>query len=358
MSTALQRLTPLRWTAILGAALATLLIAAGALEMDLARKGFRPNLADSFPLWERQRLRVDRLGSRTLVLVGNSRMLIDMDLGELRRDTGLEPVQLGVGGASFLPVLQDLAQDPQVTGTVLVNFEPQELRPVGDDPAAAYEAQRLPSQGGHTWDFTATEASLTDELHAQLRSYADGARPLTSLLLRATGPQARTQYVKMLPDREELADFSLVRQPDLYYLRALRDFPTWPTPPQGATPEQMKATIERALATLPVADPQTYRSPYAALADLVASIGQHGGRVVFVRLPRCGYLQEIDDKRFPRRWFWDPLRDLPRVQTLDFEDVPTLAAFRCPDGSHLDEHDKTAFTRSLVDALQLADGGR
>lgn len=328
------------------------------LEIRLAHQGFRPNLSDSFPLWERQRQRADRLGPQALVLAGNSRVLTDLDLGELRRGSGLEPVQLGVGDSSFLPVLQDLAKDPKVSGTLLVNFEPRELHPVGDDPAAAYEAQHLPSQGGYGWDFADTEAGLTNWLHANLHSYADGARPLTSLLMRATGPQARMQYVKVLPDREELVDFSLTREPDLYYVRAIHDFPTWPTPPENATLAQVRATIEQAIATLSSADPRAYSGQYAAVADLVAAVRQHGGRVVFVRLPRCGYLRQIDDKRFPRKQFWDPLTQIPGVQTLDFEDVPALAAFKCPDGSHLDMRDKAAFTRALLDALKLGDSRR
>jgi len=358
LSTALQRLPRLRWAAILGTALAVLALTVCSLELRLARQGFQPNLSDSVALWARQRQRADRLGSRALLLVGDSRVLTDLDLGELRRISGLEPVQLGVGEASFLPVLQDLAKDPKVSGTLLVNFEPQELHPVGDDPAAAYEAQYHPSRAGYDWDFADMEATLTDELHVHLRSYADGARPLTSLLMRASGPPARSQYITVLPDREELADFSLVKEPALYYVRAIRDFPTWPVPPEHATLEEVQATIEYALVTLRPADPLAYRSQYSHLAGLVAAIGRHAGRVVFVRLPRCGYLQLIDDRRFPRRSFWDPLQDLPGVQTLNFEDVPALVAFRCPDGSHLDKGDKTAFTRSLADALQLGDGRR
>lgn len=352
MSTALQRLPPLRWTAILGAALAALLLTAGTLELALARKGFQPNLADSFPLWERQRQRVDYLGSRALVLVGNSRMLVDMDLGELRRGMGLEPVQLAVGGASFLPVLEDLAQDPQVTGTVLVNFEPQELSPAPGDLAAAYVAQRRMAPADGRWDFSRGEAALSDELHARLRSYADGSRPLSALLLRVTAPEPAAQYVRTLPDREQIADFSLASLPRLYYVRAIHEFPLPPPMPPHADLGQQRDTIERAIAALGSDDAKAYQGRLAAVMELAAAVRRHGGRVIFVSLPRTGYLEEIDDRRFPRSWSWDPLTKLPDIQALDFADVPALKGFRCPDGSHIDGSERAAFTAALVDALQ------
>lgn len=341
----------------MGCALGLMLLCAGGLEASLARKGFRPSLADSLPLWERQRQRVDHLGSHALILVGNSRMLADMDLQELRRDSGFEPVQLAVGGASFLPVLEDLAKDSAVTGTVLVNFEPQELRVSPLDPAASYVASQGPAQGDEAWDFAGIEAALSDQWHLRLRSYADGSRPLSALLLRATDPDPVKQYVTTLPDREQAADFTLAEMPRAYYVRAIHEFRMPPPLPPHAGPQQQQAAIERAITTLGSDDFETFREQFAALAGLVTAIQGHGGRVMFIRLPRSGYVREIDDRRFPRRLFWEPLASLSGVQTLNFEDVPALRGFSCPDGSHLDMRDKARFTRVLVDSLHLDSAG-
>lgn len=351
MNSAARRLPQLRWLPVLGGALGLFLGAAIGLEADLAHQGFRPNLADSFPLWERQRQRADRLGPRALVLVGNSRMLIDMDLGELRRDIGLEPVQLAVGGASFLPVLQDLAKDPAMSGTVLVNFEPQELEVSPRDLAASYVAERGPAPGDLPWDFAGIEASLSDEVHAHLRSYADGSRPLSALLLRSMDTDATPQYVTMLPDREEVADFSLAKLPRLYYVRAVHEFRFPPAIPPGMRLEQQRDAIEAAIAALRPDDPRALRTQLPHLTSLVDAIQRHGGRVIFIRLPRSGYLREIDAKRFPRTLFWDPLAALPGIQSLDYEDVPALTSFVCPDGSHLDYRDRERFTQALAAAL-------
>lgn len=358
MNTAFRRLPRLRWGAILGSALAVLLLTAGGLEITLAHQGYHANLADSFPLWERQRQRVDRLGARALVLVGNSRMFMDIDLGELRRKTGFEPVQLAVGGGSFLPVLEDLAKDPEVTGTILVNFESQELHPIRSDLAASYVAQRRPGRDEGDWDFVNMEAALTDQLHSGLRSYADGSRPLSALLLRAMDPHPSDQYVKTLPDREQMTDFSAARLPALYYVRTIHEFRLPPPMPLHADLEQKREAIERAIATLGPDDAVAFQARLPALADLVTAIRQHGGRVIFVRLPRSGYLQEIDDRRFPRPLFWDRFTASVGAPALNFEDVPALRSFHCPDGSHLDMSSRVEFTGALVQALHLGGDAR
>ena len=184
-STANRRLPSRPWAWTLGGALLMLLATVTCMEVPLARLGFHPGLADSPSMWARQRARVDTLGSRALVLVGNSRMQNDTDVDTLRRETGLEPVQLATGGSSFLPVLEGLAADPGVTGTVLVNFEAGDLaRPPQDDMAASYEREYEREPHSALPDFDSSEAWLSDQLHLRLRSYADGARPLTIECIR------------------------------------------------------------------------------------------------------------------------------------------------------------------------------
>ncbi|MBI1731984.1 MAG: hypothetical protein HYR49_04350, partial [Gammaproteobacteria bacterium] len=109
------------WGAVLATALVLFLLFAAFMEARLALRGYAPTLDDTAALWIDQRSRVNRFGPRALVLTGGSRMQLAADLDVLRRETGLEPVQLAIDGSSFVPVLEELASDQSVSGTVIVD---------------------------------------------------------------------------------------------------------------------------------------------------------------------------------------------------------------------------------------------
>lgn len=348
-----QRLPQLRWGVLLSGGLLLLIAFAGLLEMRLAIRGYKPAVIDSAALWIRERARVDALGSRALVLVGSSRPLLDTDLETLRHETGLEPVQLAIDGSSFMPVLQGLAADPNVRGTVLVDLAENVLAlPAQPDTAYAYEAVYERSLEHRLPDFDDSEAYLTDWLHGILRSYADGTRPITALSRRVLEKNPTPQYLRMLPDREILADYSDVPQPTFYYYRVIRNLgQTVPT--QGRSYRDIEADFTSRIAALQPYDNKLFLQTLPSMADMTEAIRRHGGRVIFTTYPTGGYVRLIDDKRLPRALFWDRFTAAVPAQALNFEDVPALRSFYFPDGSHLDEHDRVRFTKTLVTALGL-----
>ena len=354
-STAYQRLPRFDGGRALGGAILILLAVVSTMECVLAVRGYHPGLADSYPLWERQRQRVDRLGEKALVLVGNSRMQIDVDLGILRRESGREPVQLAIGGGSFLPVLKDLAADPAMRGTVLVNFEATDLAGKVDaaDAASAYEVRYAGARHMDLIDFQSSEDWLSDRLHANLRSYADGATPLDSLLLRILSRESLPQYASMQPDREQTLDFGLLPLPRGYLVRAAHDFGEPLLFMPGTTDAQMEEIIRTKIAGLSAVDNGAFLGRLPALAQMARAITARGGRLIFVEFPRGGYLRQIDDRRFPRRQFWDRFIAAVPARSVNFEDLPALSSLACPDGSHLDAADRPRFTQALVDAVDI-----
>ena len=347
-----RRLTHLRWGVLLGGALAILAAFVGVMELRLAIRGFNPSVIDSPRLWARERQRADALGSRALILVGSSRVLLDTDLDTLRRETGLEPVQLGIDGSSFVPVLQGLADDPAIKGTVLVDLAQNVLaNPVLLD--RAYEYQWSYQHDSHDMpDFAQSEAWLTDLLHGHLRSYADGTRPWTALRLRILQKGPTPQYLRMLPDREILADYSQVPQPAFYYYRVMRNMGRT-VPLEGRTYGDIERDLAAIIAALPMANQELFLQTLPGLADMTRAIQARGGRVIYVTYPTSGYVRMTDDKFFPRAQFWDRFTAAVDAPHLNFEDVPALRSLYCPDGSHLDMHMRARFTHALVAALHL-----
>ena len=81
-------------------------------------------------------------------------------------------------------------------------------------------------------------------------------------------------------------------------------------------------------------------------------IRARGGRVILVRFPTSGALwTSVDERFYPRAEYWDVFAARTGMHMLHFQDVPGLAGFDCPDGSHIDAKDRTAFTEALLDAL-------
>jgi signal transduction histidine kinase len=322
------------------------------MESGLAARGYVPSLAESYGLWQTQRRRADRLGKHALILVGNSRMQNDIDLDTLRRDTGLEPVQLAIGGASFLPVLQGLADDPDITGTVLINFEPDVLaQPATDDIAQDYQTDYR--SHGRVPDFFQAEDWLADELHFHLRSYADGTRPLTALMRRVLRSDESQQIQSLGPDRQIRVDFSRVRDLKHYaLLRAAHELKPPLTYASGASDAQLRTSFQQDIAGMEPAPAARFDDGVRLTVQLAAAITSRGGRVMFLVLPRSGMVADIDEKRYPRERFWQRFAASVPV-SLHYADVPAFRAFTCPDDSHLDEHEQARFTSALVNDLYL-----
>ncbi|MFI4968049.1 MAG: hypothetical protein ACHQAU_04910 [Gammaproteobacteria bacterium] len=350
-----QRLPHLAWGPILGVALLALLVWVKAMETGLGLRGFKAGMVDSESLWLKQRARADSLGKDALVLVGDSRMQLDIDQNVLRLDTGLEPVQLALDGTPFLSVFKGVASDPGITGTVLVDFaESPLLGPQSTDTGSDYEsaAYRLRQQHDIP-DFLTVDASMSGWLHGALRSYAEGGQPFSALTLRLLQPNATPQYTVMQPDRSMLADYRRVTMPDFYYQRVFRNLGERMDIPPGTRVAEVNAQLDKQMAALePVAD-RYFRDHIRGIAAMAAAITARGGRVIIVIFPKSGYVKEIDDRLYPRQQFWDLFAAGVGTQTLNSEDDPVLRGFICPDGSHLDYRQRASFTAALVNALNL-----
>ncbi|MDQ8049801.1 hypothetical protein [Luteibacter sp.] len=341
-----------RWLLPISAAFVLFLALVGWMEWELARRGFRPTVVDSPELWSRERDRASALGSHAIVLIGASRAQLDLDLAILARDSGLQPVQLAIDGSSFLPVLSDLAADDSVTGTVLVDYQDANL--VWRDhefTALGYinfwrERMRHPQAIG----FAASESLLATLRQRFLRTYADGAGPMLAVSRRLLTAHATPQYLQTLPGRERIADYSLVPMPDFYYLRVMRDAgieDMSPAPDARAFEASLKQRVE----TLPEAPAAAFNDNVRIVASAVARIEARGGHVIFVAFPRSGLVLRADEVRFPRKRFWSPFVQQVGGKSLRFDEIPALAAFRCPDGSHLDAKDREPFTHALAETL-------
>lgn len=355
ISSSNSRLPHAAWPWIFSGAILVTAGFVGAMELRLAARGYAPSLSDTVALWAEQRRRASTLGARALILVGSSRSQVDTDLSVLRDETGLEPVQLAIDGSSTIPVLAGLARDPAVTGTIVIDFAPEDV--VRWDQAD--EASRVETEYEHNLKrgniAVAVESRLSAWIVSRLRAYADGATPLTSLLHRVLHTSLPEQYLVMLPDRSRLADYRRLQMPDYYYDRVERELEYQYNLPRREIDAATVNTLPARIAAVRPSeeDERAFRRHLGDLQKLIAQIQERGGKVFIVSYPVSGWIREIHDRLHPRRQFWDVMAAAVSATTLDSADDSALALYTCPDGSHLDRSDREPFTRALVHALHL-----
>lgn len=353
LSTSSSRISPQRWGRILAASLAIAAAFVGLLEWRLASRGFRATVIDSEDVWIKERRRASDLGSNALVLIGASRMQLDVDLQVLRKRTQLEPVQLAIDNSSFVPVLRGLAEDLRITGTVLVDFADNRLIPEQFDGSTRYQHRYdVSPQSRARLDFHAIEDWLGNLLHRHLRSYADGAQPITSLLMRAIPGDATPQYVITLPDRSRMADYTRIDMPGFYY-RTVQRYMGLQEMIRSTSMAELDTLLRQRIKTTSPLDNRHYLAQIDRVMAYTQTIESRGGRVIFVVFPTDKLVRDYDEQATPRKDFYDRFASTAGGRAHHYADSSLLRHYRCPDGSHLDVRDRAHFTEDLVSYVGL-----
>ena len=289
------------------------------------RRGFTPSPIDDVNLWGLWRQRAD--GSpRVLALAGSSRLLMGLDLRTLRAHFPDQSViQLSVNGGSPLAVLQNLADDPAFQGSVLCEILPHQ----------AYTD--LPQ--GEAWEGYDNQP-LSQRLEAPLHV---ALAQRTNLLLPDLGLRnvlkelakyhhlIRPSYFHFDADRQGCLNFAQLTPAELILLRE-----------DNRTSYTVKGTA---------LDPAAFDRRIAQVRRDAEKIRARGGRVLFFRMISSPPVSDIQAARFPDALYWDVFRQRVNFPCLNYADVPTLTAFTCPEGAHLDQSEEPAFTAALADAI-------
>jgi hypothetical protein len=326
-------------------------VAVAAWEIHARRAGYEPTLNDTADLWSEMRgsVRPD-----SIVLLGTSRMLFDMDLDELERGLGQRPKQLALVGSSPFPILADLARDETFHGTVLLDIVPAMfLAPTGSPPV---EASEKALRRYHSWNYAQRWShELAIPLERQVAFVRQEDLTLAKLLKRIPIPDRagaqvgptfppyfysleRDRRARMVP-QAAIVGSELNRQITSTWLPLF----TPPPPPWFIPPEVFGKMMMEGM-----------EKRFAETAKHIARIQARGGRVVFLRLPVSSPLIDQEEKIAPRVATWDRLVRENGAPAIHFAEHAELSTFHCPEWSHLSAPDSVEFTRRLVPHLQAA----
>jgi hypothetical protein len=340
----------LPWRGITVVAVLLVFAAAFVWEVYCRSIGYGPSLNDNEDLWAQRRRSVT---PESLVVIGDSRAWFDIDLDEMQQGLGRRPIQLAVAGSCGYPMLADLANDQNFHGTIICSMVPRLFfAPPGSPPLAVaektvrrYHTQTLAQRASENL------AMLLEEHVAFLK---DDDLSLDGLLKRLPIPNRRGALV---PPRFPPYFQSVDRERRARMIE------------QCARPGKLQETVQKIW--LPLFSPpppptfipadvfqaQMAEASEKRFHDIVAAVEKlrsRGGKIVFVRLPVSGELKLLEDRLTPRAGIWERLLKDTGAPGIYFEDYSELAAFNCPEWSHLSASDSTEFSKRLVPYLRPA----
>lgn len=319
-----------------------------AVENLIRIKGGEANVRDTAELWASQRARASSIGDDALILVGSSRIQLGLDLGVLAKTTGMIPVQLAIDGSPNLEVLENLANDKSITGTILVSTSLRLLFPIKNSMRVNKWIGVYEDKYRNLW-FPEKEQLIKAKLQSVSALYANIV-PLEVLipLLFDSNKNLRKFYLKTSPNRERDADYSLVEMPDFYMRRVVRKL-GYPLPAEAYNSYDSFQDSVISIAKGNYSEFNTDPKRSRRIKSAIEKFKNRGVEVIITRLPLSGLVESISDIRYPRA-LWDKVVSDLEVRVIDYRDYPELA-YQLPDGSHLDITQKAEFTDRFASIL-------
>ena len=318
-----------RWGIVWAVTLLLVGIVVGGWELLVRDAGLGPAYVDNKTLWADTRHQLNKHGQEAIVLLGASRMQRAVEVSTMTDRFDRPVFQLSVEGSSYLSVLENLAVDPRISGTVVVSIAP------------AFTFNRLLTQldnGGQSEYLRyysnqsyarRLEQRLTLFLQGRLAFRAPRARPaLVIPALIDTGTLPGLDANTVFRDRVVHVNHDLM--------------------PGDQSDEGLAAHYVRN------AEPYTQSEfgPFVSyIATLVRMLRQKGVDVYFARLPSVGAVLALESDYFPREQFWDVLEKNVDATFVHFADYPELEGLLSPDGSHIDSAHRVEFTEIFSDVL-------
>ena len=311
-------------------------------ELYLRNKGFETTFYDDPALWTHKRDMVYEPANKATVFIGSSRIKFDLDIPTWESITGNHAIQLACVGSNPIPLLEDLADDKNFKGRLVVDVTeglffstaPMTVsRPVEN---MKYFKERTPAQ---TASF-----HINRVLESQFVFLDKEYNSMNAQLGRLDIPDRKGVYnFRGFPPGFGRVNFN--RQ----------EYMTNTFSADTIEQNKVKAIWDtfRKMSKDPPASGAKLDSILNRVKLAVDKIKGRGGEVLFVRTPSSGpYYAMGESKAFPREKYWDRVLAITNCPGIHFKDYPPIADFICPEFSHLSRADAIVFTKHFINILQ------
>jgi hypothetical protein len=320
------------------------LIAIISWEIHLRQKGVTIAYDDNEALWANKRAMVYEPKDEATVFIGSSRIKYDLDIPTWQAITGNHAIQLANVGSSPRPVLEDLANDPNFAGRLVIDvteglfFSELNTYDAKTRNKIAYYKNETPTQKFSFRVDKVLESKLVflDQDNFSYNAMIDNAHPYPYRPGVYPGLFFPREFEQVTFERQSymtpsfVADTNLQVQVRNIWAAMLSMMKEGPPPVSGSALDSILYSVK----------------------NLVDKIKARGGQVIFVRTPSSGPLREAEIHGFPRAGYWDKLIAVTGCPGIYFEDYPAIAHLICPEWSHLSPAEAELYTKTLIPALQ------
>ncbi|OIQ29616.1 MAG: hypothetical protein BM564_05240 [Bacteroidetes bacterium MedPE-SWsnd-G2] len=326
------------------ATMAILLALIGLISWELywRSNGYYPTIEDNDALWAAQRKRVDTPNPNDVIFIGSSRIHFDIQLDKWNLYTGLSSIMLAQPGSSPLPIFQDLVENTEFNGTIIVGVTPglffsttyPEARPWkwAQSKVDYFYKQTYAQKFNHLLSIP-----LQEQFVFINESEMDDAINLKSLVNKF---KIGNRNDSKDPPFFEFSDYTIERNSRMTI--------------KCATDTAFANTIKKVWSvfmldtTLP---PPDKNSTTKFFLEQAKKFEARGGNLILVRCPSSGILRDGEQMGLPRERFWDSLISVGNFKSYHFEDIYETKNLDCPEWSHLSGPDADLFTEVLANLL-------
>ena len=312
----------------------------GAWEAYWRSDGSVPAYRNSDGLWVLERRRIDNGEGDKTVILGSSRIFYDTQLDAWERESGERPIQLAQVGTSPLTPMENLADDPDFTGLLLVGAAPEMMytgfeflgggftRYEYESPAKWF-GQQVSMLVEPYLAFYHTDYSLFTVIRRQPWPAREGVfadEDVRRLAMYTRDRNARL-YDKVVTE-ESYAD--IVKRGWAQYHRPIEELSEEEL---AENQENLEEQIARAVAA-------------------TEKLNARGVEVIYIRNPSGGFYAMSEPMYFPREEAWDVLIEKTGALGIHWMDHEELQGYWLPESSHMTGPDAERYTKALYHVIQ------
>jgi hypothetical protein len=308
-------------------------------------QGMVPNLDDNKNLWANQRAKLDEDHSNTVVFIGSSRILYDIQLDLWQELTDTNPLMLATQGASPIPAFKDIVENTDFSGTLVVGITPplffsttfSEAPPIKRSQTLVeyYQKRTYVQRINH---------QLSIPLQTNLAFISDGDEKWDSDVDLKT-LLSRIHIGQRGPEPE--LPFNIFEEITLNRHMKMPEYVTQDTAYANTIKKVWKSILTSG--DMPPPDKQSTTAAFIELAEIFKA---RGGQIILLRCPSSGLFKDVEVKGFPRATFWGELVQKAGVKAYHYDDYPRLQNLFLPEWSHLSTEDARFFTKEFIKILK------